>query len=313
MLGLGECGEVQRMSRESWSSTGWFLESKGSRDLFATIGSIGGFSSTANIAWRGHSSLDYPLTSSLQRNHQLSDEEALRSKERQIIAEAREWGLGFQSSGWSSDLQLLADLQHFGTSTRLLDVTNNPMTALWFACQPPVDDAASQDGLLLALNTAGWQRYGRAMPSGSYSALEKPFSWELETALAEGEPFIVESLVPNDRLRAQEGFFVSSRVPSHLEQAGPFKSLTLEYGPMTSTELKSRLTNRAVPGRTSSERLPFVAVAIPARFKFRILQRLENSYNRRASVLFPDFSGFREFGLEAEPRVLTSTDKKPLR
>lgn len=301
------------MSRQSWSETGWFLEAKGSRDLFATIGSIGGYSSQASIAWRGVSSSDYPLVSSLQRSHGIADEETLRLKERRIIEAAREWGLGYGPSGWSSDLQLLADLQHYGTKTRLIDVTSNPMTALWFACQSPVQPidgpAVSSDGLLLAINTAGWMRYGRNMPAGTYSAIENPFTWELDSALDHESPFLVESLVPNDRLRSQEGFFVAGRVPRRENQSGPFKSFTMEFQPTTSAELRQRLGQRSVDGQTARKKLPFVAVLVPGRLKARVLQRLENSYNRRARVLFPDFSGFRDFSTEAEAREPINDEK----
>lgn len=301
------------MTIENWRETGWFVEIAGSRDLFATIGAIGGYSSQASIAWRGLSSSDYPLVSSLQRVHPGADEDWLRRTERRVIDAAREWGLGFGPTGWSSDLQLLADLQHYGTRTRLLDVTSNPMTALWFACQspvqPPSGPAASNDGLLLAINTAGWQRYGRSMPAGTYSAIENPFTWELESALRNEAPFLVESLIPNDRLRSQEGFFIAGRVPRLEDQGGPFKSFNMPFEPTTRAELRNRLTQKNMIGRSMREHLPFVAVLIPERFKLRVLQRLENSYNRRARVLFPDFSGFRDFSRDAEAREAINDEK----
>jgi hypothetical protein len=293
------------MSRHSWRNTGWYQEAKGSRDLFATIGSIGGYSSSANIAWRGLASADYSLVSSLQRGHGSIGEESLRTRELRTLEAARNWGLGFGPGGWSSDLQLLADLQHYGTRTRLIDVTSNPMTALWFACQNPQpsgDRTLSEDGVLLAINTLGWRRIGRAMPATSYSAVEKPLTWELEEALREQLPFVVESLTPNDRLRAQEGFFLAGRVPEAGQQREPFVSFLIPYEKTTPAILKERLTRRRPPERSESEHLPFVAVLIPAALKSRVLQRLENSYNRRPRVLFPDFSGFREFNIEAESR-----------
>ena len=301
------------MSKKDWSDTGWFLNVKGSRDLFAKIGSIGGYSSRARFAWRGISSSDFELVSSLQRSHPRASEDTLRAKERLTIEAARDWGLGFGAGGWSSDLQLLADLQHYGTSTRLLDVTSNPMTALWFACQSPnqLSDKRklSEDGLLVAINTVHWKRYGRSAPAVSYSAVQNPLSWELDEALHEGEPFVVESLIPNDRLRAQEGFFIASRVPEPEERFGPFKNLVLPFEPTTSSKLEYQLTHSRPVGRSSDEQLPFVAILVPGQLKNRILQRLENSYNRTARVLFPDFSGFREFSKAGEVRRPTNDNK----
>lgn len=44
-------------------------------------------------------------------------------------------------------------------------------------------------------------------------------------------------------------------------------------------------------------KLPFVGVVIQKNFKAKLLRYLEGSYNRTARALFPDFPGFREFGL----------------
>ena len=48
------------------------------------------------------------------------------------------------------DLELLADLQHHGAATCLIDFTRNALVALWFACQKS-DDA---DGKVFVVNIA---------------------------------------------------------------------------------------------------------------------------------------------------------------
>lgn len=45
-------------------------------------------------------------------------------------------------------LDKLAKMQHFGCPTRLLDVTSNPIVALWFACQSCIEFGKETDGIL---------------------------------------------------------------------------------------------------------------------------------------------------------------------
>ena len=68
-------------------------------------------------------------------NEPVPEEPVLRERELDLLKEARGWGLGREFGGVASDLHLLALMQHHGVPTRLLDVTSNPMTAIWFACQ----------------------------------------------------------------------------------------------------------------------------------------------------------------------------------
>ena len=251
------------------------------------------------------SSIDYDLVSSLQRSPANDNEATLRAEEIRLLGQAREWGLGYGSGGWASDLQLLADLQHYGTSTRLIDMTSNPMTALWFACQEPEQPAhggrISESGVLLAINIDGWTRYGRAHPAANRMAVDDPLGWELESGIQRGEPFVVESLTPNDRLRAQEGFFIASRVPEREQDLSPFKSLSIVYKHGEPESLRDRLFD-VHQARSWQGPVPFVAVKIRSFLKDKIRLRLENSYNRHPRVLFPDFSGFRDFGASATPR-----------
>jgi hypothetical protein len=287
-----------------WEQTGWTIRAKGSRHLFSMIGAVGGYSSQSRIAWRGMSSIDYGLMSSLQRSLPDAGEEQLRLREIEMMRSAREWGLGYGAGGWSSDFQLLADLQHYGVATRLVDVTSNPMTALWFASQEvrtsDVKDGLSEDGVLLAINTEGWDRFGRSAPVPTFASVGDPTGWEMTAALDRREPFVVESLVPNDRLRAQEGYFLAGALPPQRSET-PFDSFEVPFGKMNYLELEERLRMRS-SSRPIEERLPFVAFRVPAELKERILQRLENSYNRHASVLFPDFAGFLNYSPTAQFR-----------
>ena len=52
-----------------------------------------------------------------------------------LIDKARLLGHDQKDGHRLSDLELLAELQHFGAATCLIDFTRNAQIALWFACQ----------------------------------------------------------------------------------------------------------------------------------------------------------------------------------
>jgi hypothetical protein len=287
------------MSGDRWRAIGWYHTPASEIHLLSIIGSLGAVNSRARLAWRGMRSIDYDCISSLHRTIPGASEPELREREEKVLEEAREWGLGYGPGGWLSDLQLLADLQHFGTSTRLIDVTSDPMTALWFACQDVTEDNVSRSGVLLAMDTSRWKRFGRSMPHATRSAVNDPLGWELKEALNSREPFVVEALNPNERLRAQNGYFVASRVPENSSSDSPFPSLGIEYG-AAPHGFRASLNG---PSPTPLPRFPFIALRVRDEWKVRLLRILENSYNRRASVLFPDWTGFRDLSISAVPRV----------
>ena len=53
----------------------------------------------------------------------------------ELIEKARGLGHDQKNGQPLSDLELLAELQHFGAATCLIDFTRNALVALWFACQ----------------------------------------------------------------------------------------------------------------------------------------------------------------------------------
>jgi hypothetical protein len=243
-------------------------------------------------------SADYDLRSSLHRRlGARTSEQRLREAEMEVLAAARSWGLGIRDAGHIDDLQLLTDLQHYGVPTRLIDFTSNPMTALWFACQEPAQSAGSRSGVLLALNVTHWPTHSSlGDPSfTSYADLENPVGATLQSALAATTPFLVKSARPNDRLRAQEGFFISSALPKQdmFRAASPFRSIDVSASRGDADQLSVRLLAERKRGAPGS--LPFVAVIISASLKAKLLGYLETTYDRRAQVLFPDYEGFRSY------------------
>ncbi len=274
------------------------------------IARIGAHGSNHRFAWRGLPNINFEVRSSLHRAiADISDdvsERTIRDKEDEIIKEARKWGLGISGGHYVDDLQLLADLQHFGVPTRLIDITSNPMTALWFATEKVArspGDARNASGILVAMNLP-WYREdedGDFPRTVFNTATTPPVTWDdfdgglssnRNRALKLKSPFIVSSSMPNPRLRAQEGYFISSRLPE--DSSGPLGDLSLSWEVGDEEDLRLLLTEDKERG--FPKKLPFIAVRIPSKTKDQIRNYLKLTYSRTARRLFPDYSGFASYG-----------------
>lgn len=304
------------------------------RVLMEQIARMGAYATSHRIAWRGLKNANYDLTSTLQRevakDEGAATEAAMREREARTLQEARKWGLDIVGGRRVDDLQLLADLQHYGVPTRFLDFTSNPMTALWFACEKEArskrhhpecevevkESSAdwSASGLVLAMNISPWYRKEDNEGSGEKrtiyeTVVEDPWVREepegsgllrfningpsdrLEEALTLDSPFLVSSSTPNPRLRAQEGFFIASALPDAHD--GPVGALKWKGAPLRgNSKRRNIIEHGAAAQRGYPSSVPFMAFYVDATWKDGLRTLLRQNYRQKASVLFPDFSGF---------------------
>ena len=80
------------------------------------------------LFFRGHSNVSYQLIPSVFRKKEWIENEKLMYQELQI-------NCANDFSHIEGHLATLAEMQHYGLPTRLLDVTQNPLVALYFACE----------------------------------------------------------------------------------------------------------------------------------------------------------------------------------
>lgn len=149
------------------------------------------------ILLRGQANVSWPLLPGLFRD------EKYYNKEKDIIKEIirkipSEFGQG-------NILEKLVKMQHYGVPTRLLDLTGNPLVALYFACSQNDDS----DGIVFVENTVLWPLDNKVINilegviyRGKYVGEEAAKFLEKEHTVA-----VVKTPINNQRLNNQDGYF----------------------------------------------------------------------------------------------------------
>jgi FRG domain len=138
-----------------WQSKALLYTPTTDEALLQAVARVSTYSSEARYVWRGQPDLTWGLNPGLVRRLQdrkrFRDpitETLLRGHEQQLLESALARGYGRQAG----HIELLAVLQHHGAATRLLDVSSDPMVAMWFAVED--EGRLGSDGVLFAINVS---------------------------------------------------------------------------------------------------------------------------------------------------------------
>lgn len=111
-------------------------------------------------AYRGQENEDWGVESAAYRRLKKESESLVERyfidyHQIEILEPARMNGYGIRNGRKISDLELLAELQHFGAATCLIDFTRDFLVALWFACKICEDiNDQKKNGQVFILNTS---------------------------------------------------------------------------------------------------------------------------------------------------------------
>jgi hypothetical protein len=270
----------------------------------------------SRLLWRGARDANWGVHSSLSRGMR-SVLGRYPTEAELVDAEKRTLELARQD--WRFDgipaLEVLAQLQHFGGPTRLLDVTENPLVALWFATEPARVGEDETDARIFAFVTP---------PSGDVQLNRNWGSrhphWhdlrtdELRAAAKWGTGLGRRSWRPpayHPRIGSQSAGFLIDGAPIEAERHGLGRKGPATEETWSVTEMREfasiplKLTTIR-EGELPATAAPVFTYRLAWKAKDQIRRQLESRYGYRASSIYSDMFGLADY-LRARPDDITPT------
>lgn len=199
--------------------------------LYASPGKVG-----TEAFFRGHSDARYELTPSLLRKWDNGDWKFMPSEDRLckelLIAHHDE----FHGDQYCFDR--LVRMQHYGLPTRLLDISGNPLVALFFACSCPADQSELEGEVIVFHVASETMKYFDSDTVSCLSNLSNLTYAQkngIDLSLDE-ETFNTTSVAKKllHHIKSEKGFFEDRLVPDHL------RSIICVKAKRTNTRIKSQ-------------------------------------------------------------------------
>ena len=163
------------------------------------------------------------------------------------------------------DLELLADLQHHGAATCLIDFTRNALVALWFACQK-----SDADGKVFVVNIADQKTFLEIAHTDIQEAKSISDILKFKTRNTNQDQSAIRS-TPEISVASPNFWYWT---PAHLNERIPAQHSLFLFGLPSS-------------GKLGAEEIIIESVS-----KERIQKELEALHDICEESLFPDFVGF---------------------
>lgn len=195
----------------------WWQQYTGSDDyrirelLRAVLDLHGYFGDSTTWLWRGQANSRHPLCPGIHtRVSKMGldlDDDNVRKMTSSLLSSTRAARLDVHEGAALPDFALLAELQHHGAATPLLDVSLDPLVALYMSVVSPAGKDDEEDGVLFAIK--------QPENLDNHSDIDPFDTRSFQTiyeALPTNRAVFYRAPDVSDRLRIQRGYFLVSRV-----------------------------------------------------------------------------------------------------
>lgn len=241
--------------------------------------------------WRGEADGSHRLEPGMHTRlahaaYGLNPETKIRDAARTLIDRARRGRLDSIEDVVLPDLALLAHLQHHGAATPLLDVTVDPLVALWMVANSSGDNVNGEDdraGRLIAVRRPAPSRWLDAFDARPYWSTEEPC---VSASFGSDGVYWYRPPEISERLRIQRGSFV---VGSYNADGSQLTTLHLRVEPAAGDEhwLSERIHSLGAPGRPRSAATEVAVFRVAASLKPRLREWLEDRAGLSRAVIYP--------------------------
>ena len=254
---------------------------------------INPLSESEKYLFRGLSDQKYQVEASAWRRlpsgHEANSLEPFHEINKNLIKEARLQGHDYRNGRELSDLEILAELQHFGAATCLIDFTYSAQVALWFACQQDPKVSQSPNSKVTAVLNA---------PGIIIEVTPKIVKKDYDYFFNEGNERTVDNISERVLYRWQPrqlkivkkdyDYFFNEGNERTVDNIS--ERVLYRWQPR---QLNNRITSQHSVFLFGDKRVrPNEGCIIETSCKKQILNSLEKHSNIAEKTLFPDFEGF---------------------
>ncbi|WP_109993243.1 FRG domain-containing protein [Salinisphaera sp. LB1] len=198
---------------------------------------------------------------------------------------SRRIGLDRQGDTKLPDLAMLAHLQHHGAATPLLDVTTDPLIALWMIAFANAKEPGSLDGvsgILYGIRKPLPELWISPLDARPYSSKNRPsISGSLGNAV-----WWYQAPDVTERLRIQRGSFLLGQLPDTVDRK--ITTIPLDSGETLENHwLKERMKRRGQPSNTTRARSDVFGIVVTGSTKRHLRKLLEDRSGLSVETVYP--------------------------